>query len=286
MEAVYYNPAGLAHLSHNQAAFTHYELYADMNYENVAMGLPISNGAITLSMVGFLSGEIERTTLEEPAGTGDNFSANDFSFNITYSRIMTDKFSAGATFKFLVLNLAEVRATGVAFDFGAIYNTGIKNIRIGFAVSNFGPDLRYKGEPLEFETRKSDNLDQASDVNAKYVSELFQLPLTFRMGISYDPVITEKHRVTVLADGVNPNDQKENLLVGAEYCFQNSYFIRGGYAGLFNNGLEDGGINQKGYSFGAGAVIDVGGSNLRFDYSYEEHKFLSNISSFTLGFTF
>lgn len=287
IEGIYINPAGMTSLQFREAAFTHYELYADMTYENIALGIPLGNQAIGISVQGFLSGDIQETTIDRPQGTDRTFSANDFAFNVSYARVMTDKFSAGATFKLLVMNLADVRATGVAFDVGAIYNVGVRNIRIGFAINNFGPDLRYQGEPLEFETRKSENPDQSTDVNANYVSEFFQLPLTFRVGLAYDPVNTEQHRVTVLADGLNPNDQDENLVFGIEYGYKNAFFLRGGYAGLLNNGFEDGGINQRMYSFGAGAIIGVSGStNLKFDYSFEAHKYLNNISSFNVGFTF
>jgi long-subunit fatty acid transport protein len=287
VESVFINPAGLAHLSQKEAAFTHYELYADMTYENVAVAVPLSSSTITLSAQAFLSGDIQETTIDMPQGTDRNISANDFSFNLSYSRNMTDKFTAGATFRLLVLNLADVRATGIAFDAGALYNVGVKNIRIGFTINNFGPDLRYKGEPLDFETRKSDNQDQATDVNATYISEYFQLPLTFRVGFAYDPLNTENHRLSLLADGVNPNDQKENLALGVEYAYKDAFFLRAGHAGLLNNGIDNGGINQKEYTFGAGAVIKVGSSaNLRFDYSFESHKYLTDISSFTVGFTF
>lgn len=287
VETVYINPAGLARLTERQAAFTHYELYADMSYENIAVGIPFGQGAITFSAVGFLSGEIQRTTIEEPEGLpGDNFSVNDFSFNFSYARNMTDKFTAGATVKLLVMRLADVHTTGVAFDVGAMYDVGVKNIRIGFSINNFGPDLRYQGEALEYETRVSDNPDQASDANATYVSEKFQLPLTFRVGLAYDPIRNDNHRVSFLADGLNPSDQKENLAFGLEYAYKETYFIRGGHAGLLNNGIEDGGINQRTFTLGAGALLNVGSSRLKFDYSFENHQYLSSISSFTIGLLF
>ena len=287
LESIYINPAGLANLKQREAAFTHSEFYADMTYENVALGIPVAFGSVTLSAVALLSGDIEETTLDEPQGTGETFNANDYSFNISYARKMTDKFSAGITFKYLLMNIAELQATGYAFDFGATYDIGVKNIRIGFVLSNFGPDLRYSGEKLEYETQKStDNPNQATDVNAAYESELFQLPLTFRVGLAYDAINNENHRITILADGLNPNDQKENLAAGIEYCFNNKYFLRAGHAGVLNNGYRDGGINQRGFTFGAGAIIDFGSSNLVFDYCFEEHKYLSNISRFTFGFIF
>lgn len=286
LDAVYYNPAGLASLTGKQVGFTHSRFYAGLSYENVAVGIPMQFGAISLSTVALLSGDIQRTTIDEPQGTGETFSANDFAFNISYARKMTDKFSAGVTLKFLLMNIAEVQASGYAFDIGATYNTGIKNIRIGFVINNFGPDIRYKGEELEFQTRKEENPNQATDVDAEYISELFQLPLTFRVGIAYDVLDGETNRLTVMADGVNPNDQNENMAMGIEYSFKNAYFLRIGHAGLLNNGMSDGGINQRRFTFGAGARVKVGASNLLIDYTFEEHRYLSNISRFSVGFIF
>lgn len=285
LESAFVNPAGLATLGATEAMFTHSEFYADINYENAAIGFPLSFGSITLSGVALLSGDIEQTTIDDPDGTGEMFSANDYSFNISYSRRMTDKFTAGVTFKFILLNLADVQARGIAFDMGGIYNTGIKNLRIGFAINNFGSDLKYTGEVLEFQTQKESNPSQASDVNAQYESELFQLPLTFRVGLAFDLLQAENHTVTILTDGINPNDQDENLAVGMEYKFRKNYNLRVGYAGVLN-GFEEAGLNGRGLTAGVGANINLSTSSVRVDYSFEEHKYLSNISRFSLGFVF
>jgi hypothetical protein len=285
VESVFINPAGLANLARTEAMFTHSEFYADLNYENVAFGVPINVGSITLSATALLSGDIEETTIDQPNGTGEMFSANDYSFNISYARRMTDKFSAGVTLKFILLNLAEVQARGLAFDMGGIYNTGIKNLRIGFAINNFGSDLKYAGKVLEFQTKKEDNPSQDSDVNANYESELFQLPLTFRVGLAFDLIKSENHVVTIVTDGVNPNDQDENLVVGLEYQFQHNYNLRVGYAGVLN-GFDESGLNGRGLSAGAGARINLGTNGVRLDYSFQEHKYLSNISRFSVSFLF
>lgn len=277
IESVYINPAGLARLGQREVLFTHSELYADLNYENVALALPLPFGSVAISAVAFLSGKIEETTIDQPDGTGSTFSANDYSLNVSYSRRMTDKFSAGGTFKLLFLNLADVQASGIAFDFGATYNTGLKNLRVGFAINNFGPDLRYSGDPLKFTTRKEENPEQASDVNAQFVSEQFILPLTFRVGFAYDVLNGANNRLTIVADGLNPNDQEEHLAVGAEYQFQQKYSLRIGHAG---------GINNKGLTAGAGAILPLGTSSLRIDYSFEDHEFLSSVSRFSIGFAF
>ncbi len=285
LESVYINPAGLAHLAQREAGFTHSKYFADMSVENVAVGIPMQFGSIAISAVALLSGDIERTTIEQPQGTGENFSANDFAFNLSYSRVMTDKFSAGLTFKYLVMTIAEVQARGYAMDVGATYNTGINNIRIGFAINNFGPDVRYSGEALQFQTKK-DNPGQATDVNAQYESEYFQLPLTFRVGLAYDAINDATNRLTLIVDGVNPSDQKENMAVGLEYSFKNSYFLRVGHAGVFNDGLSNGGINQMKYSLGAGANFKLGTTGLLIDYSFEDHTYLASVSRFTVGLTF
>ena len=100
--AVYWNPAGIAFLEGTAAGFTHTMLYADMSLEDVAVAMPAMDGVMAVSALAFLSGDIEETTEEMPDGTGETYTANAFSLTLSYARLMTDKFSAGVSFRFRV----------------------------------------------------------------------------------------------------------------------------------------------------------------------------------------
>jgi hypothetical protein len=278
IDAVYYNPAGLATLDVSTFAFNHGELFADMNLENVAFATPGLGGVVSISGVAFLSGSMKRTTFEDQEGvSGETFSANDFAFGLSYARMMTDKFTAGMTLKFLNQNIDRVGANGWAFDLGGTYAVGVGDLKLGFAIRNFGPDMAYSGEDLDFDTGLPDYPEVDEDIPATYKSEDYPLPLIFQLGITYDLLSSEASRLTAVLDGVHPNDQDETFVAGLEYGFNDSYFARVGYNGRENMGMTAG--------LGARAALTAG-VMASVDYSYEDHEFLDAIQRFSLTISY
>jgi len=278
IDAVYYNPAGLAMLAAPTFAFNHGELFADINLENVAFATPAMGGVIGLSGVAFLSGDMLRTTYEDQEGrSGETFAANDFAFGLSYARMMTDKFTAGMTFKFLNQNIDQVSANGWAFDLGGTYSVGVGDLKLGFAIRNFGPDMTYSGENLEFNSGLIDHPEVDEDIPATYNSEAYPLPLMFQLGITYDLITSGANRLTAVLDGLHPNDQSETFVAGLEYGFNDSYFARVGYNGRENMGVTAG--------LGARAALTPG-IMASVDYSYESHEYLDAIQRFSLSVSY
>ena len=58
---------------------------------------------------------------------------------------MTDRFSLGGTVKYYQENLDEFQIKALLADLGILYYVGIGDLRIGFAVRNFGSDLKPGG---------------------------------------------------------------------------------------------------------------------------------------------
>lgn len=280
IDAIFWNPAGLSKLTDgNNLSITHLNYFAEMNYENIAYSMPFMEGALGLSMVGLLSGDIEVTTVEQQEGTGESYSANDFVAAVSYGKNITDKFSVGASFKYIYMSLADLNAQGWAMDFGAIYNTGIlNNLRIGFVVSNFGPDMRYEGDDLVFKTRVFKNQDdQQEDARAEYVTELFQLPLKLQLGIALDIIDNEHQKLVTTFDGINPNDYEETFGIGLEYIFKERYFLRAGYTRVF----------EKGISAGAGALLNISEDfSMLLNYGFEDHNYLGDLHRIGINFKF
>jgi hypothetical protein len=278
IDAVYYNPAGLALLDAPTFAFNHGELYADINLENVAFATPAMGGVVGLSGVAFLSGDIQKTTFEDQEGlSGETYSANDFAFGLSFARLMTDKFTAGLTFKYISQNIDRVSANGWAFDLGGTYSVGVGDLKLGFAIRNFGPDLQYSGEDLEFDSGLADYPEVAEDIPASYRSEAYPMPLMFQLGITYDLISEGANRLTAVLDGLHPNDQDETFVAGLEYGFNDSYFARVGYNGRQNMGLTAG--------LGARAALSAG-IMASIDYSYEDHEYLDPIQRFSLSISY
>jgi hypothetical protein len=279
IDAVYWNPAGLASSQNMMVTFGHTDYFADMSFENLGLSFPMGDGVIAISGIALLSGNIEETTVEDPDGTGNIFTANDYAFGVTYSMNMTEKFSLGVTGRVISQSLAELSALGWAMDIGAVYRVGLlNNLRIGFAIQNFGPDLRYTGDDLLFRTKVyADEDAQAADARAEYLTEMYQMPLTFQVGIAIDVIDTENSKLVAVVDGINPNDQMETMGMGLEFSFQDSYFLRAGYTDK----------NEKGLSAGAGLKTNAGGGfGAGIDYGYEAHQYLGDLHRFAVTLSF
>ncbi|KPJ49603.1 hypothetical protein AMJ40_05165 [candidate division TA06 bacterium DG_26] len=273
IDAIYWNPAGIARVDKSSLVFSHALLYADMSHENFAFVQPLTDGAFGISALALISGDIEITDYENQEGTGEFYSANDYAVGFSYARMMTKKFTAGFTMKVINQNIAKVSATGVAFDLGATYNTEFHNLRFGFAAQNFGVDMSYGGEDLEIKVGiGGDSLNVEEDILATYKSEPYTLPLTFQLGAAVDLYNSAQHRFTVEGDLVHPNDQEETYAVGAEYSYREMLFLRAGHTQK----------NSRGFSGGVGLKV----MNFQVDFSFEQHSELTDIKRISLGFNY
>ena len=276
LESVYWNPAGIAFLEGTAAGFTHTMLYADMSLEDVAVAMPAMDGVMAVSALAFLSGDIEETTEEMPDGTGETYTANAFSLTLSYARLMTDKFSAGVSFRFVREALAEVSDTNWGFDLGGTYRVGFGNLRLGFAVVNFGPDMQLGGDRLEQEWVDPEWEDtQDQDVPVLLQSEAYPMPMTFRAGLSYDVLSGASGTLTASLEGIHPVDQDEGMGAGLQYSYGSRYFLRGGY----NT------INNMRWSAGGGVRIPTGNVEMCVDYCFQDHEYLDPIHRIAVGFT-
>ncbi len=267
IQSIYWNPAGIASIPSLSFNVTHAKAFAGTSLENAAFVFPMAGGSFGIGIEAFLSGEMEETTEEEPEGTGNKFSCNDFALGITYGRMMTDKFSLGFSIKGLSQNLAKVSAYGVAFDIGGVYNTGVRNIRFGFVMRNFGPDMRYTGEPLVVDLEDE---DRERGERATIISQAFSLPMTFQGGFAADVFSNPGARITLSGDIIHLSDQPATFGVGVEYVFLDSYFLRAGYTEK----------NSRGFTVGAGFRL----SQTVLDYCYEDHEYMAGLHRVSISF--
>ncbi len=308
-DALFWNPAGIATAASPQASFGQAILFAGMLEENLAGAFPLDqSSALGVQVLAHLSGQIEITTYDQPQGTGRYYSANNYAVGVTYARQMTDKFSAGFTVKLIDLTLDQVSAVGIAFDAGATYRIDFNNLRLGFAIQNFGPDMRYDGSPLDFLTHK-DTL-QTDDIPSSYLSEPFRLPFTFAGGAAIDLVepdsVGSGSRLTLAADFFHLSDQSAKGALGLEYGLNDMFFLRFGFgintapelssdtadstappidaATILREVLSN--RNDRGPSAGLGVKIPLGDYKLAVDYSFEWHWYLTPVHRASIGINF
>jgi hypothetical protein len=206
------------------------------------------------------SGDIPRTTEFYPTGTGTTFQANQFMAGFSLGRQITDRFSFAGTVKFLQENLDEYENQGVFLDLGALYFVGYNQARIGFAIRNFGGDMRLNGEPPEEE-------------GATHAWQSFPAPTMAVFGFAYDIGKRSGQMLTMSMDFSHPSDEAESLIWGLELSMWDRLYLRGGY----RNNVPDGGL-----STGFGLRLFKGSGTTRFGYAYDDRGSFGGLHIFSL----
>lgn len=276
VSALYWNPGAVATVPGSQAMFHTTDWLVDTRTLFAAVAIDVGDlGIVGISLNSFDGGEMEETTIEQPDGTGRNFSVGNLSLGLTYARQITDRFSAGITLKYVNERLDRTRANAFAADVGSIFVTDFfGNMRIGFALSNLGGRMSFDGSDLLFQHQP----DGSSKFVPAYVAtDPWELPLLFRFGLASDVVQTANTRLTLSGEVYDARDSEARVHAGGEWAYSDLLFLRGGYRF---------GYDEAGLTLGAGLQTpDWFGSRLRFDYAYEHHTVFDAVQSFTLSLT-
>ncbi len=286
ISGIFWNPAGLANISKNQAIFSHYDYIADLYYNFAALAVPIDGFGTIGSFIGFLGmPDIERTTIQFPNGSGEKVSASSFVFGLSYARALTDRFSIGGSAKFLQETIWHSTAEGFAFDVGVFYRTFFNNIKIGMSITNFGSAMQMSGRDMLIQ-HDINNIFEGNNENigGHLDTDQFPLPVLFRVGISAnlaeDFMALEEYDWIVTIDAIHPNDNKEYLNMGTEITIYDLFALRTGFRQLL---LED---SEGGFTFGFGLHLNALGSDLNIDYANVDYGRLDKQNKFSLIFSF
>lgn len=280
--AMYWNPSGLVEVESWAVAFTTVEWLTDINLNYVGVARNFEGaGTFGASVTVLSAGEHEITTVDEQDGTGQYYTATSYAIGMTYARQLTNRFAFGVTAKYVGEKIGKVDSRGVAFDFGTMLYTGYNSLRLGMSITNMGPDLKFTGSDLK--VAYDYNEDTGTDVNPDRVdAELrtnpYSLPLTFRFGMAYDFEFGSKSIVTVSGDFMHPNDNEQRAAIGAQYEFDEKFYLRSGYKINYD---------EETLAFGGGLRADVGSeTQLLIDYAWQEFGRLESTQRFSVGFTF
>jgi len=266
MSALYWNPAGLLQFTEYGAHFTHSEWLVGLKHEFAGAIYRFGkSNVVGLSVIALHTSAMQKTTEFQPLGTGEYFKFGDLGIGLTYARKLTDQFSFGVTLRYVEETLAELKMRGVMFDLGTYYWTGLSNTRFAVTISNFGPQVKPGGSVELVGGRTLSSFQQ------------FPPPTIFRIGFAYDPVDNKKNRLITSIQLNHPNDNAENVNIGAEYSFRDMLFLRGGYK--FN-------VDSENYSAGIGLKVPVSITKASLDYSVANFKDLGLTHRISLSLLF
>jgi opacity protein-like surface antigen len=291
IEAIHWNPAGVGKMNGGgEALFSHTKYFADigLNYGAVAINAE-GFGAIALSVKTVDFGTIFETTEDFPEGTGATFNPVFSVIGLTYSRMLTDRISVGATVKLVNESIARTSATGFGFDAGVQYSfasdSPLKGVKFAVALKNLGPTMQYDGADLERTVDIPDSDPNNVPRPLRFASQAFELPATLDLGISYDYTVADVNRFTINTIFQNSNFGSDEYRAGIEYAFSEQIFLRGGYS-YVPTVLGDALSSIFGLSAGAGFNLDLGGMQVRVDYAYRDTEFFLGTNTFAVQLNF
>jgi len=281
--SLYYNPGGIAQMENSQFLATHtsWLVNTSLNWIGFVFKLDPSN-AIGVHVTHLDYGEEDVTTVDQPEGTGEKWTALDFEAGFSYARNLTDRFSIGGSVKYIQQRLWNESASAFALDVGLLFVTDFNGMKLGMSISNFGTDMHMDGKDL---LNRIDLDPEALGNNETIVSKLktedWPLPLFFRVGAAMDVMRFGMNRMTISVDALRPSDNTEIVNVGGEIALGNMVFLRGGYKSLFREQSEEG------LTLGCGAELSLSGSMIcSFDYTYADFGLFQDIQMISIGFKF
>jgi long-subunit fatty acid transport protein len=260
--SLYWNPAGLAHFKENQVIFSHNIWVVDINHDFLGIVYHLDNdNSFGASLTAVTMEDMPVTTEFAPFGTGEYFGFSDIAISLSYARRMTEQFSFGGTLKYIEETLDKLKMRGVMIDLGTYYRTGLGSTRFAVTVSNFGSELAPDGDVVLIGNR----------TNSDWQS--FAPPTIFRIGFAFEPYEVEEHRFTTSIQLNHPNDNSENVALGAEYVWNKMLFLRIGYK--FN-------VDEQNYSFGVGLNVPISIAEFTLDYAYGNFQRLGSAHRFSI----
>lgn len=284
IEALYWNPANVARSQYGvDVMASHMSYIADIGVQYAAVAAHLGDlGVLSLSIKNFDIESIERTTIDNPDGTGQTYEPQFLTLGFSYSKMLSDRVSVGLTMNLITERLEFAEQSGVAFDIGVTYTdlASINGLSMAVVLKNLGPQMQYTGSAFYTEAE-----EEGSSRGAQYYrleTAQFELPSVFELGFGYAYDLNEQNALDFSGTFRNNNFFEDEYNFGLEYGYDNLFFVRGGYNYVPELDSE---YHIYGLSLGAGLNYNLGDMNLKFDYAYQETQYFedNHVFAVTLG---
>lgn len=282
--ALSYNPANIVWLNGTQVEFMHNQWFIDAYHDFVGVVIPLSGlrSSIGFHYVGLNYDDQPVRTVNRPEGTGELYSAGDYSLAMTLARALTDRFSFGLSLKYIEERIWNTRGGAAAIDMGIFYRSRLDGLQMGMSISNFGSEIKLIGRDLDTTVDPEEDNENVDHVPTTYKTDSYPLPILFRAGLSYKMKLGSIGSLLSTVDVLHPSNTTESINIGSEFGFQEMFYIRAGYNNLFEENTENG------LTLGGGLDLFFQNNTwgLRLDYAYAEWGMLGYSSRISLGLVF
>jgi hypothetical protein len=284
VEAIYWNPAGLDRSGKSEALVSYMNYIADINLTYVALSANLRGlGSVAFNLKTLDVGDILQTSVENPEGLGATFSPTFVTAGLTYSKMITDRISGGATVKLIHEGILDLSANGFAIDFGTQYHFA-NNLTIGVALKNIGSNMKYGGGNLEQRTPVNGSDPTSTPSFFEAVTEKFGIPSTFELGVAYKYAVSTNNALNLGGTFLNANEAENALRFGAEYSFNDMLFLRGGYDLVTEQSDLRSDESIFGLTLGGGLKHRIGGVDVELDYAYRDVEVFDGNHVFAVKF--
>ena len=252
VNALYYNPAGIANISKRTASFTYLNDLLDFNTGFVGLVEPnFGPGNLGISVLFKDYGSFKKTD-----GTGEelgDFNSNAVSFAGSYSLEPIENMYIGASAKYLRFAIDSYYSDALAVDAGAMYSIPSQSLTFAVGIFNVGKSVS------AFVDTKD---DLPMSVKAGFSKQLAHLPLLFSFNL------------------YKYNDANWHGALGGEFTLSPNVFLRLGYD-EFGRDLK---VDSSSDKF-AGTAVGMGllWNNLKIDYSFTSYGELGSLNRFTVS---
>lgn len=294
INALYWNPGGLAFMEERQASLSFSkwlpQFNADLFYSYGAYGQYVEavEGTMAVNFILMNLGEFTKTDIN--GRDLGRFRSNEFTLGVSYATTISDDVGGGIQLRYIQSNLAETAnsqgegsgvGVSVGFDLGVMWqpqNLSIAGLDLedklsfGINLQNVGPSVTYnaQSDPLPTMLRLGAGINVVRD---EFNDLTFAIDVA-KLLVRRDEKGADKIPKSFYTAWRNPGVE---LSLGAEYWYEQLVALRAGYF------TEPAGIGNREYlTFGAGVRYDIFGLDFSFINPMEENHPLANTMRFTL----
>jgi len=262
VNAIYYNPAGLATVPTLELNAMYFDNIVDTKDEALSAVMPLRRGiigsraSVGLGIKAYQGGDIE--VLEGTFDGSGNFTLtsertlnaeSDYMGSVAYAEDIGQGICLGAALKGIHSTLVEdYTASAVALDLGILYRTPVQGLSLGLSLLNNGTEM-------------------------KFIDEGDALPQRTIVGAGYSLYPMRSVKVKLGADHIKEREMDGTTSIGVELGLMNMVMLRGGYYTDSDLGSATMGIGVK-----------LG--SIQLDYGYGIMDELGNLQKASLTFRF